>query len=148
MSVRQKINWTEYRLIAANIVLLAILLRALVPDGWMPNPDGPFSGTPILICSGHGPLIQMGGKGGDPLGQTRHKGEICSFAAFASPAIPAPACAASQRNSIAIPSRLGARPFPPGRKTRYRRQIQRGPPLHPSKSQFDRLLRPMDGRAA
>jgi hypothetical protein len=37
------------RLIAVQLALAAMMLRALLPMGWMPNPDG-FAQSPLVIC--------------------------------------------------------------------------------------------------
>jgi hypothetical protein len=38
------------RSLAATLALSAMILRALLPAGWMPNTDG-VPGTPLVICS-------------------------------------------------------------------------------------------------
>jgi len=43
-----------FRSLAATLALAAMLLRAVLPAGWMPNPDG-AAGTPFVICSLSGP---------------------------------------------------------------------------------------------
>ena len=40
---------TRYRRAAVTLALAAMLLRALLPAGWMPNPDG-FAQSPLVIC--------------------------------------------------------------------------------------------------
>ena len=44
---------------AVSLALAAMLLRALLPDGWMPAAAA--SGTPFVICSVDG--VHTGGKG-------------------------------------------------------------------------------------
>ena len=38
-----------FRLAAVQLALAAMMLRALLPMGWMPNPDG-FAQSPLVIC--------------------------------------------------------------------------------------------------
>ncbi len=38
-----------FRLAAVQLALAAMILRALLPMGWMPNPDG-FAQSPLVIC--------------------------------------------------------------------------------------------------
>jgi len=38
-----------FRPLAVQLALAAMMLRALLPMGWMPNPDG-FSQSPLVIC--------------------------------------------------------------------------------------------------
>jgi len=38
-----------FRLAAVQLALAAMVLRALLPMGWMPNPEG-FAQSPLVIC--------------------------------------------------------------------------------------------------
>lgn len=38
-----------FRSAAVQLALAAMMLRALLPTGWMPNPDG-FAQSPLVIC--------------------------------------------------------------------------------------------------
>jgi len=38
-----------FRLAAVQLALAAMMLRALLPMGWMPNPEG-FAQSPLVIC--------------------------------------------------------------------------------------------------
>ena len=40
---------THFRRAAVAFALVAMALRALLPAGWMPNPDG-FAQSPLMIC--------------------------------------------------------------------------------------------------
>lgn len=74
-----------FRSLAVNLALAAMLLRALLPDGWMPGAE---AATPFVICSvdgGHGT-----GKTA-PSREPRSHGP-CAFAA-AAPLSPPPAVA-------------------------------------------------------
>ena len=64
------------------LAIAAIMLRAFVPAGWMPNIGGPASGVPIVICSGSGAqtvLVDPDGKPVQPANPTDHG--VCAFAA-------------------------------------------------------------------
>ncbi len=72
---------------AISLALGAMLLRALLPDGWMP---AVAMGTPFVICSVDG--VHSGGKQpADPVRESSHA--PCAFAAAAhlAPPILAPA---------------------------------------------------------
>ena len=59
-----------------------MLLRALVPNGWMPNTAG-TPGVPFAICTINGPVMLGGAQ--DPAGKHAPDGmrhmDICPFAA-------------------------------------------------------------------
>jgi hypothetical protein len=65
--------------------LLALLVRALLPVGWMPNPAG-TAGTPIILCTVEGGIPVFLGLDGKPLknspadDHTQHS-DGCPFAA-------------------------------------------------------------------
>jgi hypothetical protein len=91
---------TKARHAAITLALAAMMLRALLPMGWMPNPAG-FAQSPLVIClmdMPHGGMSQMtmamdmsmpdmGGHGHDQ-GQQQNN-ETCPFAA--APHLAAPA---------------------------------------------------------
>ena len=61
---------------AVSLALCAMVLRALLPDGWMPA----AAGAPFVICSVDG--VHFGGKvPGDPARERAHA--PCAFAAAA-----------------------------------------------------------------
>jgi hypothetical protein len=64
-------------LAAIHLALAAMLLRALMPAGWMANADA-AAGSPLVICTINGPV---------PAEPHKHKadagGDICPFAAAA-----------------------------------------------------------------
>ncbi len=74
-----------HRSLAVSLALCAMVLRALLPDGWMPNMAA-GAATPFIICSadaGH-----MGGKSpAQPVQEGSHA--PCAFAAAAPLAPPA-----------------------------------------------------------
>lgn len=89
-----------HRCAAVSLALCAMLLRALLPDGWMPAAVG----SPFVICSVDG--AHSGGKApADPAREHSHA--PCAFAAAAPLAPPqvaptaAPATAAVQRIAFA-----------------------------------------------
>lgn len=78
------------RFAAAHLALAAMVLRALLPAGWMP---GASAGTPLVVCTMNGPEWIVLGADGKPLkhqpaqDDARHH-EMCPFAAAASLATP------------------------------------------------------------
>ncbi|HEX4080899.1 MAG TPA: hypothetical protein VHX61_18710 [Rhizomicrobium sp.] len=68
-----------FRSLAATLALAAMLLRAMLPAGWMPNPDG-LAGAPLVICSGvqHAHPLRIPGQA-----PQNNSGKICPFAAAA-----------------------------------------------------------------
>jgi hypothetical protein len=82
------------RFAAVHLALAAMVLRALLPAGWMP---GASAGTPLVVCTMNGPEQIVLGADGKPLkhqpSQDDARGhEMCPFAAashLASPSAPA-----------------------------------------------------------
>ncbi len=73
----------ELRHIAVALALAAMLLRALLPEGWMPNPGG-IAGTPVVLCTSYGMehiVLDADGKPVKP--QDSQRSDICAFAASA-----------------------------------------------------------------
>jgi|SRR5665213_2873923 len=74
-----------FRLAAVQLALAAMMLRALLPMGWMPNPEG-FAQSPLVIClMDMPPGMDMSkpmdmGKHGHDHGQQQNN-EQCPFAA-------------------------------------------------------------------
>ncbi|HEV2650193.1 MAG TPA: hypothetical protein VGU69_02965 [Rhizomicrobium sp.] len=66
------------RQLAVSLALAAMMLRALLPDGWMPNTGSAAITLPFVICSFDG--THHSGK--QPVDQDRHHGP-CAFAAAA-----------------------------------------------------------------
>jgi hypothetical protein len=72
------------RLAGVHIALAAMLLRALLPAGWMPNPVS-SADSPFVICTMDGPIYMVPRTDGQPIKQqpdhnndSNH--EICPFA--------------------------------------------------------------------
>jgi hypothetical protein len=92
------------RLAALHLALVAMLARALLPAGWMPDTSaqGP---APLVICTMHGPVLAA------PPGDTsKHKPvhddgrqtDICPFAASIHVATPASAVAIAPSTTVAL----------------------------------------------
>ena len=111
------------RSLAVTLALGAMLLRALLPAGWMPAPDG----SSLVICTNDGPLRLS------PAHIPLHKGQqdhnsVCPFAAAAHLAAPGAAQAIQLPLAIATGDRVfvvhGAPAVRPSAT-----QAPRGPPL-------------------
>lgn len=114
------------------VALVAMLFRALLPSGWMPNLSG-APGTPIILCSLDGPVRIVLGPDGHPVKQSpdqndTHQNDVCPFAAaphFAAPvavvAVPTPLAIAAAPVAPAPERREPASQF-------YNPQSPRGPP--------------------
>jgi hypothetical protein len=85
------------RSLALSLALCAMLLRALLPAGWMPNPAA--EGSPFVVCSVDGAHVP-GKPAGDPAQERGHA--PCAFAAVAHLAPPA-----SGPVAVAAPSYIG-----------------------------------------
>jgi len=81
---------TTFRSIATSLALCAMVLRALLPEGWMPAANAADTGAPFVICSVDG--THHGGKA--PGEQRTHA--PCAFAA-AAPLSPPATSAALER---------------------------------------------------
>jgi len=101
----------RFRRVAVTLALGAMLLRALLPTGWMPNPAG-FATSPLIICLMDMPSaaaqamdmsmsgMDMHAHGGSHDHGTQQNNETCPFAA--APHIAAPIAIAD----LAPPSTL------------------------------------------
>jgi hypothetical protein len=85
---------STFRSLAATLALSAMLLRAFLPAGWMPNPAG-AADVPLIICSIDGAHHVLPAHSPQK-GQQDEHGFACPFAAAAHLAPPqiAPAIAA------------------------------------------------------
>lgn len=115
----------------AIIALAAMMLRALLPDGWMPASSA-SAGTLLTICTMNGPVrIALGDDGQPQKPPAKHDSrshETCPFAAaqhFAGPislaSVAAPSAAAPVLYGEAGTAITGARDL-------YSPQSLRGPP--------------------
>lgn len=111
------------RLGVALLLLAAVVFRAAIPTGWMP--DARDRG--LVICTGHGELV-LHGKSGPAAPHSADRHDVCAFAGLGSaPTPPTPglsAPAAYVRVSAEAPPRAGFLAFPP----RHREQAARAPP--------------------
>ena len=67
----------NFRRAAVHLALAAMLLRAVMPVGWMPSAA---AGSPLTICTMNGPIRMVLGPDGNPIKQKPHH-EACPFAA-------------------------------------------------------------------
>lgn len=122
----------QIRLPGFYIALVAMLFRALLPSGWMPNIGG-AAGIPIVLCSVDGPVPAVLGPDGQPLKHSpahddSHQHDVCPFAAAPHFAAPVAIVVAHVPVSIlvaAIP--LGSKQKNPSSHS-YTPQSPRGPP--------------------
>ncbi len=66
----------------SRVLLLAFVLRALIPAGFMPGlPDGPDGAPALVICTAHGLKLAVAGEAAQPDGggAAKHAGEPCVF---------------------------------------------------------------------
>lgn len=98
--------WRTTRLGLVQLALLAMVLRALIPAGWMPAQAG--QGTGLVICTGQGLVTIQVGPDGKPLpahpgdqDQTHHH-DVCPFAAAAHLAPPAIVAALGAPSALAM----------------------------------------------
>lgn len=64
---------------AAALVVLALLLRALVPQGFMPGRGAFSSALPVVLCTAQGPLVVAAA--GQPQELPEHSANVCAWAA-------------------------------------------------------------------
>lgn len=70
------------RCVAPWLLLLALLLRGMIPGGYMPNPDPDNGKGWLVICTGAGPAsIQTDGGDDKAPADTGHQG-LCPFMAM------------------------------------------------------------------
>jgi len=116
------------KLAGVQIALVAMLLRALLPVGWMPDVA---AGTPFVICTVNGPLqaahLPDTGKH-QPGHDDSRQNDMCPFAASAH--LATPAAAASIAASTQIASFAPVQSLAPAVHTtgRYALQSPRAPP--------------------
>lgn len=66
------------RITAVHLALVAMMLRALLPAGWMPS--GALA-APLVICTMQGPVQIAGDQTGHKQHNDTHRNEACPFAA-------------------------------------------------------------------
>jgi hypothetical protein len=117
-----------------HLAFAAMLLRALLPAGWMPNPTASLT-VPLVICTMNGPVretVTLGEKPLDPGHGPRHddgrQPSVCPFAAAVQLAVPTPAVILAPSQATAL---LTARPLAQRSArhiTRYSLPSPRAPP--------------------
>lgn len=120
------------RLAAIYIALAAMMLRALLPIGWMPNTAG-AQGTPIMLCTIDGPVHILIGSNGQPIKQKPapadgHHHDVCPFGAAPHFATPVPALALAAPTAAAHFANFAVEPNIIGGAQRYSQQAPRAPP--------------------
>ncbi|HEX4302797.1 MAG TPA: hypothetical protein VHZ78_08385 [Rhizomicrobium sp.] len=109
------------RAFAVSLALCAMVLRALLPDGWMPSAGA----APFTICSVDG-IHHDGKTPGEPAQQRSHT--PCAFAAAAPLAPPS-----FQSNAVAAPRQIARLAFAAtrshaARQSAHRPNAARAPP--------------------
>jgi hypothetical protein len=109
-----------------HLALAALILRGLLPAGWMPNPSG-LGDTAFVICTMDGPVSATDGKTLPGKDDPRAH-ETCPFAAAAQPAQTTDfvALAAPQLSSTAAPRELAS--GLESRRTSFLKPASRAPP--------------------
>jgi hypothetical protein len=112
-----------FRPVALALALAAILLRTLVPEGWMPSTD---ASAPLTICPMMGGMMHAAPA---HRGLPQHQGRVCPFTASL-----AQLAAVSLPPMAPVPASPVARgDFQPDRfvfvSATYRSQSPRAPPL-------------------
>lgn len=113
------------------LALVAMLFRALLPIGWMPNIGG-APGTPIILCSLDGPVQILLGADGQPVKQSpdqndAHQHDACPFAAAPHFATPVAVAVLAPPGIAATPLASAPEQLQPASDF-YTPQSPRGPP--------------------
>jgi hypothetical protein len=112
---------TGFKTAALHVALVAMLLRAFLPAGWMPQSAA--AGAPFVICTADGPVHPA-----KPHDADHAKSAPCVFAAAAHLAPPAEAPALAVTAAVAaVPH--AAPPQAPVRPESHRAAAPRGPPI-------------------
>lgn len=129
---------TSCRTVAVHVALAAMLLRALVPAGWMPSGDS-ANGAPLMLCPGETPAMEampqmasMPGMVHDvpaaPAHMPSHAASLCIFAAAAHLSPPSFAAAFSQPVSLLADIGFATPREDAKRFVAYRPNAARAPP--------------------
>jgi len=117
---------------AVRLALVALLVRALIPIGWMPNPHGLEAGSPIILCTMYGPVPAVIGDDGKPArpampGKAPHS-EFCLLGVASAHGVPVASLSlpSPDRTQVAIAVTTRAQSITVS--LRHRPQSQRGPP--------------------
>ena len=118
----------------AALALLAMVVRALVPSGYMLAEVGPHQVLTVTLCSGHGPVetqIDLGRPGshkGDPSNGKSHDAP-CAFAAVAHLSAPQGLQAVSAPVLAFVSAQTAPQRVTPGRGLAAPPPWATGPPL-------------------
>ncbi|HSV04287.1 MAG TPA: hypothetical protein VLI41_13900 [Phenylobacterium sp.] len=126
--VREHRESAPIRHAAVFLLLAALMLRAAIPAGWMPNTAG-LVDSPLVICMGSS-AHDHGGPSALPGAPHRpHRHGVCAFASLGAPLKPpALVLAAAPLTAIYVRADFAADRVPPASQRR-RPQSARGPPL-------------------
>lgn len=114
------------RTYAVQFALVAMLLRALVPAGWMPVAS---QGVPLVVCTAQGlQTIDIGTHKPADHAPARTSHDVCPFAAAASLAPPQSEAVLSQPALIASAVALSLTEGRPQATTQFHPQSPRAPP--------------------
>ena len=131
------------RSVAVHVAFIAMLLRALLPTGWMPNPDG-ASQSPLIICPMENPGAAMQGMTGAAHDMAEmaarpgphqhnksndHDPSICPFAAAPHLALPVLASALPLPTTVALTAHRADRLYVARPSSQHAPQSPRAPPM-------------------
>jgi hypothetical protein len=84
-----------WRSVCLTLTILALVLKVLVPQGFMLSERGP--GFPLVICTGHGPLTLIDDGHGVPKNPAQKKSDApCTGAGNVTPVTPSALSTASE----------------------------------------------------
>jgi hypothetical protein len=134
--VRGRRGLQTRQILTALVVLLAMAIRGVLPDGYMLSPSAErWSWPAFTICSGHGPFTTLDHQAGSPDGAhhgdapDKNRAPLCAFAGLGS--IAPPPAAALVPVAFDIPISAARRPIPdaaPRLGVAAQPQSARGPP--------------------
>lgn len=110
-----------------HVVLLAMMMRALLPGGWMLGPasDGAMS---LVICSTSG-LNHVDGGDRHPDSRDQHQNDACPFAAASHMATPATGFTLAPPQRIVLSAPRFLTPIPAPVSATYQPHAPRAPPF-------------------
>ena len=116
------------RLAGLHLALVAMLVRALLPAGWMPDTTGQGP-TALVICTMNGPVLSnVPASEHKPVHDDGRQNDVCPFAASIHLATPAAAVAFAPSSSVAQISSLSFAVQCAFEPARHAPQSPRAPP--------------------